>query len=451
MTRLPCADLGLERDYLAGIVHDPEAVDRGRMVSPLDMASHEHGELLELVVAMLVAGKPLSPLSVAREAQERGAFTGAVGQDFLVRTIGDPGRISVTHAATRLREIAWCRRAREHAMKLAAACEELQSGAARSLAREAAGLADGAVAGERFPTRTLAELSQTALEGLHDPEKRDRIRFGIPALDDDIGGVTPGSLTVIGGRTHAGKSQLALKIAIGAFAAGKVPGIVSIEDTDDVIGSRAIAHVTGVDITKQFKTGLTHDDMDKLDRLLHRTKNLKVPVKVSPGVEPEDVCEMMERLVREDGTKLLIIDYIQACRFAKAERHDREVADAMKQWKGLAYRLRVPLITLSQLSRAPKDKPFKEPHNGDLKETGDLENEAEVIMLLWKGDDDPTSSTFGKISKLKWGTAGRRFVLEQEAGGIVADVKTIGGKASAPSRTTTHAHRGNHWDDEAAQ
>jgi hypothetical protein len=325
----------------------------------------------------------------------------------------------------------------ERLQALALARKQLDCLRSAEVALEAGRLADGAELVRRVsevsygPTDTevlsaagVMEYGYKTLADLTEGRSK-QVAFGIAFLDRYVGGITPGSMSVIGGTTGSGKSSLILLAALRMAAAGHRPGIVSCEDPKDVWAARIAAHLENVPSSRIYRdcpekqAGLC----SRFARAVERAEKLPIEFAMCIGGNTGDVVDATRRLIVDRGCDAVFVDHIQAIRIdLKVSRYDKAVADISKQLKGHCARLGVPLVLGSQLSRL-KDSPYKEPQLFHLKESGDLENEAELVILLWQESDRQDAATLCKVAKLKWGPSGFRGMLKRSwKSGMIVDI-----------------------------
>lgn len=261
-----------------------------------------------------------------------------------------------------------------------------------------------------------------------------RLKFNLDLFDKQIGGVTPGSMTTIGGTTSSGKSSLVLLLAVTLARAGKRVCILSLEDPETLWGDRLLSLLADIP-TVWLYTGAglgadaIEDFKERADQAELLAQGMPIQLGVCTGATASEAINEATKLIKSWQCHVLIVDYLQAARFDLAvQRYDKSVADLSKRLKGLCNHHRIPLIVTSQVRRR-QGNPFAEPHITDLKESGDLENESEIVILLWKDSDKPNARCLGKIAKIKWSQPGLRFELvRDESHGMITNVRELRGR-----------------------
>jgi hypothetical protein len=279
--------------------------------------------------------------------------------------------------------------------------------------------AEPAVSRDEMPAD---EVMQRALAHYSDVTRHKLPRSGFGKLDNAIGGYPPGALITLGGRTGAGKSSLMLSMALKQIAQTIRVGVVSCEDPDLIWGGRLLAAHGDVDTRKFLNAQPTELDTARCNKAIRDARNRGLTFSFQIGKPVARIVDAIKRLVEVDGAKVIYVDYLQAI---AAKGQDRYMArtDALQELKGLCYDLRVPLVMGSQLKRPENGNPFREPNATDLKDSGDIENMSEVILLLWPKSDEQSAPVFGKVAKVKWSDARPRFqLLRSQTNGTIVDL-----------------------------
>lgn len=236
-------------------------------------------------------------------------------------------------------------------------------------------------------------------------EKPDLVDIGIPAFAERVGGLFQGNTMVIGAAQNVGKTSFVQRMLLESKDKG---GVVSCEDGEDVWGCRILAQEARLSPTKIRRDDLTHDERERLreavEALERRSLEGTLPeVMVRIGANWDDL-EKAAELMAERGCRYAILDYLQKVRGMASERR-HEVAGTLNRWHKFCTKNGMVPIALSQVVRMPKTK---EPYPWHLKESGDLENEARIIIMLWRdGEDELTMRC--KVAKSSLGGGGHQF------------------------------------------
>jgi Replicative DNA helicase len=416
MTKL--ADHELERRYLAEVFNVP-AEERARhfaqpsRVASGDFSASAHSRIVSVIHELVHAKQELSPLTVWNELERRGATSAIEVLSQLVREY-EPQLDSLNVMSARLVDLARARRIREHHMRGVEAIERLDIEGAQEHARELLGENDRRQV-DVMSLHASALIAVQSARKERDTKTQQRIPFGYPLLDAALlGGMRPSTMAIVGGRTSAGKSSLMLGAAIQQASRGIRVGIVSCEDAAEIWGERAIGHFTSQAVDRLLGNQLPMGGTDMLGGALQRLERLGVVLSFALNRPLVDVLASVRALIAE-GCKVVYVDYVQAILLGhRGERRDL-VREASQKLKAECQQHGVALVLGSQLSRAEKHNRFSEPFESDLKETGDLENMTEVVILLWKTSDADDAKALGKVSKVKWSAHRPRFELRRDS------------------------------------
>ena len=262
----------------------------------------------------------------------------------------------------------------------------------------------------------LSEATERFLERLRAGEAQGHF-CGLNNLDAIVGPLPAGTLTTIGAPTGVGKSSAALLMCLGASTRGVKAGYISVEDSPHVVIPRVLAAVSGVNSRDTMNGRLNEEEWGKLDKACEYLLECNVDVAFCIGWNDTDILEQLRKMA-EDGCKLLIVDYIQAVQFTGGADRRNQVGGMASRIKALAEEHGAAAVLISQLSRPPGDrKPDWEPDLHKLKEAGELENASEVILLLWRTENNDWSPIHGRVAKCTWGGAGRQLWFRRAACG----------------------------------
>lgn len=228
---------------------------------------------------------------------------------------------------------------------------------------------------------------------LHDPEAKEKYRgvpMGFGALDKILSGLQPSDLVVIAARPSMGKTALALNIAQNVAKKGKSIGFMSLEMSKEQLVERMFCSVLEVDSWK-MKTGqLTEDDFARIGPVMDELNKYKIFIDDSVGNSLPELRAKARRLQLEHGLDVIVIDYLQLMSTNKSGNNFanrvNEISEISRSLKALARELHIPVIALSQLSRAVEQRPSKIPVLSDLRESGAIEQDADVVMMLYRED-----------------------------------------------------------------
>lgn len=234
--------------------------------------------------------------------------------------------------------------------------------------------------------KTLSDGSQALLELLASTDSEPRLPTGFTDLDRVLVGFKPSTLTILGARPSVGKSALALHFAVTASKRETVL-FFSLEMSVVEVGQRLAGMLTSVSTDRLRRRELTLDDASAIESVAPKLSNLLVDD--DPVLRIADIRSRARRIQRRLGLGLVVVDYLQLMSGRRQENRQVEVADLSRSLKLLAKELSVPVIALSQLSRQLESE-NRRPRLSDLRESGALEQDADVVMLLDRTRDKKT-------------------------------------------------------------
>jgi replicative DNA helicase len=240
--------------------------------------------------------------------------------------------------------------------------------------------------------RPMSQLVHPAMTRIQELYERKEHITGVPTgftdLDNRTAGLQPSDLIIVAGRPGMGKTSFALNMAENAaLLSGKHVGVFSLEMSSDQLVQRLLASNGRIDMSKLRRGYLTDPDWRSLARAAGAMNVSTIFIDETPGVTVLDVRTRARRLKAEHGLDLLVIDYLQLMRSnERAENRALEVSQMTRSLKGLAKELNIPIVLLSQLSRATEasERRSKIPQLSDLRESGAIEQDADIVLFVFR-------------------------------------------------------------------
>ena len=236
--------------------------------------------------------------------------------------------------------------------------------------------------------RSLGEVLKTTVANIESAYKQGgaiTIDTGLIDVDRIISGMGAGDLVVLAGRPSMGKSAAASTIAANVAKKGKKVAIFSLEMSREELAQRWLAGMTGISTDRQRHGQLEPNEWPVLAKAQGALSSLPIMVDDQPRLSVPQIRQRARRLRRRHGLDLIIVDHLQLVRQGgKQESRRVEIGDASSMLKAIAKELEVPVLLLSQLNRAVEHRDDKRPGLADLKESGDIEQDADVVMFLFR-------------------------------------------------------------------
>jgi replicative DNA helicase len=240
-----------------------------------------------------------------------------------------------------------------------------------------------------FPLREILKTSFKAIENLYNKKELiTGVATGFTELDQITSGFQPSDLIIIAGRPSMGKTAFSLNIAHNAAYESKVPIVVfSLEMSKEQLALRMLCSEARVDAHKMRSGFLSESDWPKLTRAAGKLSEAKIFIDDTAGMGVLEMRAKSRRLKAEHGLGMVIVDYLQLMKGrGTIDSREQEISDISRSLKALAKELKVPVVALSQLNRRVEERAVKKPQLADLRESGAIEQDADVILFLYRDE-----------------------------------------------------------------
>jgi replicative DNA helicase len=401
--KVPPHSLEAEQSVLGGLLLDNAAVDKiGDLLFSADFYNDAHRSVFDAIINLIADNKPADVVTVAEVLASLKKLEYVGGMAYLGALVENvPTAANIRRYAEIVRERAILRR-------LAAAGGEIADTAYNPLGRSVREILDqaetrvfeiaehGARGQQGFqelrPLLTQVVERIELLFARENPSDVTGVPTGFTDLDRLTSGLQEGDLIVIAGRPSMGKTAFALNIAehIALSARVKLPvALFSMEMGATQLAMRLIGSVGHLDQHK-IRTGqLSPDDWERLSEALGRLSDAAIHVDETPALNALELRARARRLARQYGGKLgaIVVDYLQLMQaVAQGENRATEISEISRSLKALAKELKVPVLALSQLNRSLEQRPNKRPIMSDLRESGAIEQDADVILFIYRDE-----------------------------------------------------------------
>lgn len=253
---------------------------------------------------------------------------------------------------------------------------------------ELAQVEDSRAEEEMLPVGQTLDQTLELMAALADPSARKPgVMTGFTDLDNLTNGLQPGQLIVIAARPGVGKSTLALDCARAAAKAGTKTAFFSLEMSRDELTMRLLSAEAGVALHKMRTGNLTDEDWGRIGEVHAEVSEMPLSIDVSPNSTAVDIRSKSRRFQQLHGLGLVVVDYMQLMRSGmKTESRQAEVSEISRSLKLLAKELNLPVIALSQLNRGPEQRTDRKPQLSDLRESGSIEQDSDIVILIHRED-----------------------------------------------------------------
>ncbi len=385
-------NLEAEKCVLGAILINNHAFNQAaEVIDATDFFREAHRRIFEKMVALTDRSEPVDLVTLNDELARSNELDGVGGPAYIsALTDGVPRSANVEYYAKIVKEKATLRRLIQSATDVLARAydaeedaDELLDAAERSIFQ----IADDRMRSGFVKLSDLVDASHQMLEKL---EEHRGIVTGVPSgfveLDEKTSGFQPSDLVIVAARPSMGKTSLVLNIASHCgIEAGKTVGMFSLEMSKEQLFLRLLTSEARVD-AHRFRGGyFGEQDYSRLAAALGRLHDAKVFIDDSPAIGILEMRAKARRLKLEHGLDMLVIDYLQLMQGrGKFENRQQELASISRSLKVLAKELNVPILALSQLSRAPEARGDHRPQLSDLRESGALEQDADVVLFIFR-------------------------------------------------------------------
>jgi len=397
--RIPPQDLDAERSVLGAMLLSTEAMaDVVEILEADDFYRSAHGKIYAALRHLFAQGEPIDVIT-AVDARRRSGILDEVGGALYLRDLveGVPTPAGAAHYAKIVADAALRRRL------IGAAADIIDT--AYVGANDADDIADSAEqriydVARREDTEDAAiigDLINEAMSELESIQNRESAYTGLPTgfrdLDDLTSGLQPGNLVIIAARPGIGKSSLAMNLARNVAVTGESVAVFSLEMSRYEIGMRLLCGEARVPWDRIRNKRVGPDDWLRVVQAGETLHDAPLHIVDSGNVNIVDIRAKARRMATaRQGLSLIIVDYLQLMTSPMTRRPDnrqQEVAEISRSLKLLAKELHIPVVALSQLNRNPEARADKRPQLSDLRESGAIEQDSDVVMFIHRDDMDP--------------------------------------------------------------
>ena len=393
-TKIPPSDIPAEQAVLGSMLVDGEAVIKAiELLKPEDFYRDDHKEIYVSMLELYNHGQPIDFLTVKENLKLRGLLE-KVGSDIYLTSLIDSvvttsnieAYVKIVEEKATLRSLI---KAANDIISLGyAESEEVDKIIDTTEKRIFDVLQNRNTKGYSSIRDILVESFDKIEEMYKSKSKVSGIESGFKDLDLKTSGLNNSDLILIAARPAMGKSAFALNIASYVAKAKKVPVLIfSLEMSKDQMANRILCSEAGVDSMKVRTGNLDSNDWVKIGNAGGVLADIPLYIDDTPGLSSSELRAKCRKAKLEKGIGLVIIDYLQLMESkSKNDSRQQEISEISRALKILAKELNIPVIALSQLSRAPEQRPDHRPVLSDLRESGSIEQDADIVMFLYRDD-----------------------------------------------------------------
>jgi replicative DNA helicase len=393
--RTPPQDIPAEQSVLGGMMLSKDAIaDVVEQIKGMDFYRPAHELIYDSILDLYGRGEPADAVTVAAELTKRGEISRIGGAPYLHTLISMvPTAANAGYYARIVRERAVLRRLVEAGTRIVQLGYATDGGDVDDIVNNAQAevyaVTEQRTSEDYLP---LADIINGTMEEIEAAGHRGDGMVGVPTgfieLDKLTNGLHPGQMIVLAARPAIGKSTLGIDIARSAAIKNKMASVIfSLEMSRNEITMRMLSAEARVPLQNMRKGTMRDDDWQKLASTMGRMSEAPLFIDDSPNMSLMEIRAKCRRLKQRHNLKLVVIDYLQLMSSGKrVESRQQEVSEFSRALKLLAKELEVPVIAISQLNRGAEQRTDKRPQMSDLRESGSIEQDADIVILLHRED-----------------------------------------------------------------
>ena len=396
--RVPPQNLEAEQSLLAGVLIDPESMNKVvDVVASDDFYRDDHAKIFELMLDLYEKSEPIDIVTMSSAAKDKGILEKIGGVTYL-NTLVDlmPTSANITQYAKMVREKALLRSLMKVSTEIIEKGYEVETnidGYVDDAEKMIFQISEKKFKPSFYPVKDLVMENVKTIERLFQKKQTvTGLATGFVELDKMTSGLQPSDLIIVAGRPSMGKTAFCLNIAqnVALTDGGTVPvGVFSMEMSKEQLVMRLLSSESEVEFSKLRTGALSGAEWPKLAQAADTLYKAPIFIDDSPGLGILELRARARRLKKEHDLSLLVIDYLQLMRGRSntgGDRREQEISEISRFLKALAKELNIPVIAISQLNRMVEQREDKKPRLADLRESGAIEQDADLILFIYRDE-----------------------------------------------------------------
>jgi replicative DNA helicase len=395
--RVPPQNIEAEQSVLGSLMLDKDAIIKiADLLKVGDFYKDDHNDIYEAILELYEEREPIDVLSLSNKLEEKNKLEQVGGSSYLASLVNTvPSATNVVHYAKVVQKKATLRRLIKTAGEILEMSYQESEDIQKVLDEAEQRLfkvSQKYIKQDFTPIKSILESAFNRIDELHKEGHKFRgVPTGFPDLDNILAGLQKSDLVILAARPSIGKTTLALDIARHVGIQEKVPvGIFSLEMSSDQLIDRMIAAEAEVDLwrlrTGRLKSEGEGNDFQKIGEAMGILSEAPIFIDDTASANVMEMRTMARRLQAEHNLGLIIIDYLQLMEGRGSENRVQEISEISRSLKNLAREINIPILVLSQLNRAVESRSPQIPKLFDLRESGSIEQDADVVLFLYRED-----------------------------------------------------------------
>lgn len=412
VNRMPPQNIEAEQSVLGSLMIDKNAIIKvGDLITPEDFYKDSHGKIYKAMVYLYEHHEPIDLLSLSNRLKETEELK-QVGEQSYLASLANivPTAANIVHYAKIVEKKSILRKLIDNASQIVSEAYNETEEVEKTLdeaEQKIFSVSKKHIRQDFTPIKPVLEEAFDRIDELHKNKGKMRgVPTGFTDLDNILSGLQESNLIILGARPSVGKSSLAMDLARHAAIKEKVPvGIFSLEMSKGEVIDRLICAEANIDLWK-LRTGRLsstgeNDDFSKIGHAMGILSEAPIFIDDSATINVMAMRTMARRLQSEHGLGMIIVDYLQLMEGrGNIDNRVQEVSEISRSLKGLARELNIPIVALSQLSRGIESRTDQRPKLSDLRESGSIEQDADVVLFIYREDKTKSDSENKNIAEI---------------------------------------------------
>lgn len=402
MDRIPPQNIDAEQSILSAILIDNQAlIDISEILQPDDFYKSAHIKIYSAMLSLSAKGEPIDLVTLSDEIKSNNNLESVGGSVYLAKIIDEcPTPSNVKNYAQIISDKATLRRIIVSSSETINDCYELRE--PDVVLCDAKKRIDGISCGNETGSCVVGDVLESVIENLESRKQGEitGVPSGFSRLDYLLGGFQKTDNIVLAARPAMGKTAFAMNVLRQASLLHEIPtAIFSLEMSKEQLTKRLVAMVGRIDGGKFLTNSLSGSDWEKINDASVKISRAPIHIDDRSGLHYREVRRKLRRLVEKDGVELAVIDYLQLMTGDKSNGRTGEVGSVSRAVKGMAKDFGIPILLISQLSRKCEERSDKRPMLSDLRDSGEIEQDADIVMFIYRDEvynlnpDNPLAGT----------------------------------------------------------
>ncbi|PIE68512.1 MAG: replicative DNA helicase [Deltaproteobacteria bacterium] len=393
-SKMPPQDIEAEESLLSAILLDNATlIDIVEGLSPSDFYKNAHAQIYDAIIDLFSGNQPIDPITVANRMQEKGTLEAIGGTAFLKNIVENvPLAVNPPQYAGIIRDKSRLRKLIEESIGIINQCYQSKGATTEIVEHAQRSIFSVTEDTGKQSFTAIGDLINMNIDTLEERQGNNSPFTGIPSgyrqVDRLTSGLQKSDLIILAARPSMGKTAFALNIARNVAVAHNVgTAVFSLEMSSEQLSMRLLTAEARIDSYRLKNGQISPEDWERVTEAAGIISEAPIFIDDTPGITPLEIRSKIRRLLMSNDIGLIVVDYLQLMRVtARGERRDLEIAEISRSLKGIAKEFRVPVIALSQLNRMLEQRADKRPMLSDLRESGSIEQDADIVAFIYRDD-----------------------------------------------------------------